>query len=48
MQSWLIAERPALLWVKIPGDENVLPMIPEGKTVDDAIGMPKHIAKEGE
>lgn len=39
MNAWLSAQGPALLWVKISPDEDVFPMIPEGQTVADAIGV---------
>jgi acetolactate synthase-1/2/3 large subunit len=46
MSAWLSAKGPALLWIKIPMDEDVFPMIPEGKTIADAIGIMN--AKGGE
>ncbi len=48
MHAWLDEEGPSLLWIKIPVSEDVFPMIPEGKTVDDAIGITNVGAKEGE
>lgn len=48
MRTWLAQDGPSLLWVKIPADEDVFPVIPEGKTVDDAIGVTNIDLKEGE
>ncbi len=48
MRAWLNEEGPSLLWVKISASEDVFPMIPEGKTADDAIGVTTVDAKEGE
>ena len=48
MRKWLDEEGPSLLWVKVSSDEDVFPMIPEGKTVDDAIGITTLDTEEGE
>lgn len=48
MKKWLAAEGPALLWVKIPVEEDVFPMIADGATMDDAIGIGKSNEQKGE
>lgn len=48
LKSWLDTEGPALLWVKIPVEEDVLPMIPDGGSIDDAIGITGSNTERGE
>ena len=48
MRVWLVQEGPALLWVRIPLEEDVFPVIPEGGTIDEAIGVASISAKEDE